>query len=110
MKRIKRYPALILAALLLLSGCGQTAQEITNEEPAAYTAEVALEEVDLEEELVALAETPPVPETLLLPAASGVLVQKNVLFRVHVLVHILVNVKMIRRDVCNHRDVGTLSH
>lgn len=77
MKKRERYLALVLTALLLLSGCGQTAQGLSEEEPAAYTDEAPLEEVDLEEELVALAETPPVSPALLLPEASGTLVKKN---------------------------------
>ena len=77
MKKRERYLALVLTALLLLSGCGQTAQGLSEEEPAAYTDEAPLEEVDLEEELVALAETPPASPALLLPEASGTLVKKN---------------------------------
>ena len=77
LKKRERYLALALTALLLLSGCGQTAQELSEEEPAAYTDEAPLEEVDLEEELVALAETPLASPALLLPEASGTLVKKN---------------------------------
>ena len=77
MKNRERYLALALAVLLLLSGCGQTAQELAEEEPAVYTDEVPLEEVDLEEELVALAEAPPASPALLLPEASGTSVKKN---------------------------------
>ena len=77
MKKRERYLALVLTALLLLSGCGQTAQGLSEEEPAAYTDEAPLEEVDLEEELVALAEAPPASPALLLPEASGTSVKKN---------------------------------
>ena len=77
MKKRERYLALVLTALLLLSGCGQTAQGLSEEEPAAYTDEAPLEEVDLEEELVALAETPPASPARLLPEAPGTLVKKN---------------------------------
>ncbi len=62
----------LLLAALLLAGCGQTA-------PAAeegYTDPVLLEEVDLADEAVALAAAP-AASTMLMPVASGTLVQKN---------------------------------
>lgn len=71
MKRKRICLALLLAALLL-TGCGRMGPAA----PEAETETAASGTVDLEEELVALAETPAV-STLLLPEASGILVQKN---------------------------------
>ena len=81
MKRMKRLFLPLLAAALLLSGCGQTAAETAPAEEQEtqeeiYTEVTPLEEVDLEDEAVALAGEPAV-STLLLPEASGTLVQSN---------------------------------
>ena len=82
MKRMKRLFLPLLAAALLLSGCGQTAAETAPAEEEQetqeeiYTEVTPLEEVDLEDEAVALAGEPAV-STLLLPEASGTLVQSN---------------------------------
>lgn len=83
MRQIKRFFLPLLAAALLLSGCGQTAVEqkpVENvqetQEEEIYTEVTPLEEVDLEDEAVALAGAPAV-STLLLPEASGTLVQSN---------------------------------
>lgn len=81
MKRMKRLFLLLLAAALLLSGCGQTAAETAPAEEQETQEEIypevtPLEEVDLEDEAVALAGEPAV-STLLLPEASGTLVQSN---------------------------------
>lgn len=78
MKRMKRLFLPLLAAALLLSGCGQTAAETVSAEEQEtqeeiYTEVTPLEEVDLEDEAVALAGEPAV-STLLLPEASGTLV------------------------------------
>ena len=63
--------------MCLLAGCGQTAAPAGEEtETALYTEDVTLEEVDLEEELVALADQPAVT-AMMLPEASGVLVKQN---------------------------------
>lgn len=85
---------LLLAALL--SGCGAGAQtDSVGEENAAvqeetlpeteetqiteeaYTDQVTLEEVDLEDEAVALAEAPAAISSMLLPTASGTLVKTS---------------------------------
>lgn len=85
---------LLLAALL--SGCGAGAQtgSADEEETAvqeetlpetgetqiaeeAYTDQVVLEEVDLEDEAVALAEAPAAVSSMLLPTASGTLVKTS---------------------------------
>ena len=81
MKRMKRLFLPLLAAALLLSGCGQTAAETAPAEEQETQEEIypevtPLEEVDLEDEAVALAGEPAV-STLLLPEASGTLVQSN---------------------------------
>lgn len=79
---MKRLFLPLLAAALLLSGCGQTAAETAPAEEEQetqdeiYTEVTPLEEVDLEDEAVALAGEPAV-STLLLPEASGTLVQSN---------------------------------
>ena len=63
--------------MCLLAGCGQTAAPADEDtETALYAEDVTLEEVDLEEELVALADQPAVT-AMLLPEASGVLVKQN---------------------------------
>lgn len=85
---------LLLAALL--SGCGAGAQtgsadeeetavqeetlpetEETQIAEEAYTDQVVLEEVDLEDEAVALAEAPAAVSSMLLPTASGTLVKTS---------------------------------
>lgn len=85
---------LLLAALL--SGCGAGAQtgaageedtavqeetlpetEETQITEEAYTDQVVLEEVDLEDEAVALAEAPAAVSSMLLPTASGTLVKTS---------------------------------
>lgn len=81
MKRMKRLFLPLLVAALLLSGCGQTAAETAPAEEQETQEEIypevnPLEEVDLEDEAVALAGEPAV-STLLLPEASGTLVQSN---------------------------------
>ena len=65
MRQIKRFFLPLLAAALLLSGCGQTAVEqepVENvqetQEEEIYTEVTPLEEVDLEDEAVALAGAP----------------------------------------------------
>lgn len=85
-----------LLLLALLSGCGaetgtspagegETAAQVetlpeteeTQIAEEAYTDQVALEEVDLEDEAVALAEAPAAISSMLLPAASGTLVKTS---------------------------------
>lgn len=82
-----------LLLLALLSGCGAEAQtgSTDDQETAAqedtlpeteaveeaYTDQVAVEEVDLEDEAVALAEAPAAISSLLLPQASGTLVKTS---------------------------------
>ena len=81
MKHIKRTIPLLLA-LLLLVGCGQTADvsaapEDTAGVEDAFVDEVVLEEVELEDEAVALAQSPAALDTMLVPEASGTAVEKN---------------------------------
>lgn len=72
-----------LLALALLAGCGQTAAGPDNggtnvpDEENIYIEAVQIEEVDLEDEAVALAEGPAALNNLLLPEASGVSTVKN---------------------------------
>ncbi|MDY3985983.1 transglutaminase-like domain-containing protein [Dysosmobacter sp.] len=76
MKKPWRRLLPLLLAVSLLPGCGQAAALTAEEETPVYAEETSLGEVDLEEELVALAETPVLP-TLLLPETSGTLVKEN---------------------------------
>ena len=78
----KRLVPLVLAALIL-TGCGQTvpadpaqAEDPVEAEESPYIEETPLEEVDLEDEAVAMAAAPAV-STLLVPVASGTLVKSN---------------------------------
>lgn len=69
MKRMKRLFLPLLAAALLLSGCGQTAAETAPAEEQETQEEIypevtPLEEVDLEDEAVALAGEPAVSTLL----------------------------------------------
>lgn len=85
-----------LLLVALLSGCGAGAQtgaageedtavqeetlletEETQITEEAYTDQVVLEEVDLEDEAVALAEAPAAVSSMLLPTASGTLVKTS---------------------------------
>ena len=59
---------LLLLTVSLLSGCGQLPEQAASGETSGYTEETLLEEVDLEEELVALTDS---------PEATGILVKKN---------------------------------
>lgn len=67
---------LLLLTVSLLSGCGQLPEQAASGETSGYTEETLLEEVDLEEELVALTDSPAVA-SMLLPEATGILVKKN---------------------------------
>lgn len=75
MKRMKRLFLPLLAAALLLSGCGQTAAETAPAEEEQetqeeiYTEVTPLEEVGLEDEAVALPGTQRYPHAA--PEASG---------------------------------------
>ena len=71
--------AVALLALIMLAGCGQTAAtpETPEEEGPIYVEHVVLEEVDLEDEMVALAAGPAALNDLILPTASGTAVEKN---------------------------------
>ena len=96
MNRGKKTLLAWLLLLALLSGCGagaQTGTDDTRESVAqedtltetdaaetveeGYTDQVALEEVDLEDEAVALADAPAAISSLLLPQASGTLVKTS---------------------------------
>lgn len=68
--------AALLLALLLPAGCGQAAPSQVPEEEDPYVEEVSLQEVDMEDEAVALAAAPAM-DTMLVPAASGTLVKAN---------------------------------
>ena len=87
-KFFKRMLPLVLA-VCLLSGCGQSGEEISDEQAEvdlAQTEEVApeeayvdaapLDEVELEDEAVALAGAPAL-DTMLVPVASGTQTKEN---------------------------------
>ena len=76
MKICWRRLGLLLLTVSLLSGCGQLPEQAASGETSGYTEETLLEEVDLEEELVALTDSPAVA-SMLLPEATGILVKKN---------------------------------
>ena len=96
MNRGKNVFLVWLLLVALLSGCGAGAQtgaageedaaaqeetlpetEETQITEEAYTDQVVLEEVDLEDEAVALAEAPAAVSSMLLPTASGTLVKTS---------------------------------
>jgi hypothetical protein len=69
--------SLFLVLLLLMTGCSQAAVDTEqNELDAAYTDAVTLEDVELEDEMVALSEKP-AQSIILSPVASGKLTQSN---------------------------------
>lgn len=68
----------LLLAFALLAGCAQNTAEAPKEmDTAAYTGQVAMEEITLEDEAVALAASPAALSTVLMPQASGTTVKKN---------------------------------
>ena len=74
-----RMMALLLLLAMVLSGCAAPAEDETadeTEEQAAWVDSVALEEVDLEDEAVALAASAAIPDTMQ-PVASGTKVQSS---------------------------------
>lgn len=76
-KQFYRVAALLLT-MLLLTGCGSTKTQTVEEAPGdLYTNCVELEEIELEDEAVALAAAPAAAPTILHPQASGKAVQKN---------------------------------
>lgn len=76
MKCIKRTLPLVLALALLLPGCAQSGGAPANEDDV-YIDQVTLEEVVIEDEAVALADSPAAVNDQLLPVASGTAVKKK---------------------------------
>ena len=75
----KRVLALLLLFVMALSGCATSVEHTDTssdetEEQDAWVDSVTLEEVDLEEEAVALAASPAIPDTMQ-PVASGTAVK-----------------------------------
>lgn len=79
LRRIKRQVVFLLA-VFLLAGCGANEPETAAEE--AYLDAAAVEEVDLEEESVALAGSPAAVPSELTPVASGMLVAQGAKARI----------------------------
>ncbi len=80
-RKASRRTLPLLLAVLLLAGCAQTAvpngdePEISEEE--IFIDRLVLEEIELENEAVALAAGPAATDTLLLPVASGTATKKT---------------------------------
>ena len=70
----KRLLPLALA-LTLLAGCASTGNDRSDDD--IYTNRVELQEVNIEDEAVAMSDAPAALSTVLLPEASGVKVEKN---------------------------------
>lgn len=70
----KRLLPLALA-LTLLAGCASTGNDISDDD--IYTNRVELQEVNIEDEAVAMSDAPAALSTVLLPEAPGVKVEKN---------------------------------
>ncbi|MCI9157639.1 MAG: transglutaminase domain-containing protein [Lawsonibacter sp.] len=75
MKKSKILPFLL--ALALVASCGAPAQTPTEEDEVVYIGQTVLEELELEDEAVALASSPAAIDTLLMPEASGTAVKEN---------------------------------
>ena len=75
MKKSKILPFLL--ALALAASCGAPAQTPTEEDEVVYIGQTVLEELELEDEAVALASSPAAIDTLLMPEASGTAVKEN---------------------------------
>lgn len=74
MSRKIRWLIPLLLSMALLAGCGQAAVQEPEEE---FLDHVTLMSVELENEAVALADSPAALDSLLVPAASGTAVKKN---------------------------------
>ena len=74
MNLLKRLLPLALA-LTLLAGCASTGNDISDDD--IYTNRVELQEINIEDEAVAMSDAPAALSTMLLPEASGVKVEKN---------------------------------
>ncbi len=75
----RRVLPLALAAVLF-AGCAQNAEKAAlndTDTEAVYTEQVTMEEIELEDEAVALAASPAALGTILMPQASGTTVKKN---------------------------------
>lgn len=76
MNRAGKKIGLVLMALVLLFGAGCTTDSVEAAEPDAFIASVNLDVENIEEEAVALAKAPAIPNSTM-PQASGSLVKKN---------------------------------
>lgn len=77
MRKRRIFP--LALAIALFAGCAQDAGEdaLEGTEEAIYTGQAVMEEIELEDEAVALAASPAALGTVLLPQASGTAVKEN---------------------------------
>ena len=75
-KNMLRALALALALMLTATGCGAGTTAAPEETPQVFSQEVPLEATDIEDEMVALAAAPAIPNAMM-PVASGTAVQKT---------------------------------